>query len=237
MKCKSRFFGGVGVAALVVAAPRLGVAGERFPDAPIPAPVPAPTHGAAAPASPPPPAATPSPAASPQPPADASSTKEQAPEPIDTRIHVDALLGIGSDHLNLGLGLRGGKTLDNHIYLGGAFVYHVGTSASATVEGMTITSSVSGFYLGPEIGYDIAVTTPAPLVVRPYVGVGLSDASASSSVGTSASSSELSIWPGVACHYQLTGSKYELGGDLRFVTGPWGTSFGVFVLGGMHIGS
>ena len=158
-----------------------------------------------------------------------------APEPIDTRFYVDAMLGLGSEQLNLGIGARGGKTFDNHLYVGGLFVYHLGTSASASVGGTMVTSSASGFYIGPEAGYDIQLLPS--VVLRPYLGLGFADASVSSSTGGSASSSELSIWPGVAAHYQLAGSKYVLGGDFRIVTGPWGTSLGLFVTGGMHFGS
>ncbi|MEO6772084.1 MAG: hypothetical protein ABI467_03570 [Kofleriaceae bacterium] len=165
----------------------------------------------------------------------AASIGKPAPEPVDTRWYFDAMLGVGSEHLDLGLGVRGGKTLDNHLYLGGLLVYHLGSSASASAGGTMVTSSVSGFYLGPEAGYDVALEPG--LVLRPYIGLGLAEASASSSAGTSASSSEVSIWPGVAAHYHLAGSNYDVGGDLRFVTGPWGTSVGLFVLGGMHFGS
>jgi hypothetical protein len=148
------------------------------------------------------------------------SIEQPAPEPVDTRWFFDAMLGVGSEHLDLGLGL-----ID----------YHLGSRACASPGGTMVTSSVSGFYLGPEAGYDFALKPG--FILRPYFGLGLASASASSSAGTSASSSEVSIWPGVAGHYHLAGSSYDIGGDLRFVTGPWGTSVGLFVLGGMHFGS
>ena len=158
-------------------------------------------------------------------------------QPIDQRIQIDAMLGLGSEHLNLGLGVRGGKTYGNHFYLGGAGVYHLGTSNSAMVNGVTATSSVSGFYLGGEAGYAMRLAA-APIVIRPYVGLGLASASGSTSAGgasASSSSSELALWPGVVAHYHLQDSKFELGGDLRFVTGPWGTSIGLFVIGSTYL--
>jgi len=209
---------------MVLAHAGLGEANER------------PSPPATPPTLPPPASAAPRSAPAPAPaPAPETSVEQPAPEPVDTRWFFDAMLGVGSEHLDLGLGVRGGKTLDNHVYLGGLLVYHLGSSASATVGTTMVTSSVSGFYLGPEVGYDFALKPG--LVVRPYIGLGLAEASASSSAGTSASESDVSIWPGVAAHYHLEGSSYDIGGDLRFVTGPWGTSVGLFVLGGMHFGS
>ena len=61
----------------------------------------------------------------------------------------------------MGLGARGGFTLPFNFYVGGTFLYHVGTSANGT--------SSNVWYLGGEGGYDIAT---GPITVRPYVGVG-----------------------------------------------------------------
>ena len=160
-------------------------------------------------------------------------------EPVDTRFQGDAMLGLGSEHLNLGLGLRGGKTFANRVYFGGLGVYHVGTSTSASTAGATATASVSGFYLGGEAGYAFTLTA-APVVIRPYVGLGIASASGSSTANgmtVSSSSSELALWPGVVGHYQLADSAFQIGGDLRLVTGPWGTSIGLFFVGGMYLGS
>ena len=196
----------------------VGFANETTSAPTIP-PQPAPTHAVPPPAPPP----------------RVETVTDEPPPPVDTRLYFDAMLGVGSQQINVGLGVRGGKTFDNHFYFGGLAVYHLGTSTSATIGTTMVTSSVSGFYLGPEVGYDIPLLPS--VVLRPYLGVGFADASVSSSTGGSASSSELSMWPGVAAHYQLADSKYVLGGDFRIVTGPWGTSVGLFVLGGMHFGS
>jgi hypothetical protein len=218
--------------AIAIALPRLGAAGEMTGTTPVPSPVVSIPPAAPPAPSPPPPARH-----EPQPEVSAVAVTPAPAPAIDARPHFDAMLGIGSEHLNLGIGLRGGKTLDNHVYLGGTFVYHLGEHASTTVNGMTVSSSTSAFYVGPEIGYDFALAAPMPFVLRPYIGIGIADASASSSGGGSASQSELAMWPGVAGHYQLQGSNFEIGADLRLVTGPWGNSFGLFALGAMHFGS
>ncbi|HET9990425.1 MAG TPA: hypothetical protein VFQ65_17960, partial [Kofleriaceae bacterium] len=151
---------------MVLAHAGLGEANER------------PSPPATPPTLPPPASPAPRPAPAPVP---ETTVEQAAPEPVDTRWFFDAMLGVGSEHLDLGLGVRGGKTLDNRVYLGGLVVYHLGSSASASAGGTMVTSSVSGFYLGPEVGYDFALKPG--LVVRPYIGLGLAEASASSSAG------------------------------------------------------
>ncbi|HEY1812910.1 MAG TPA: hypothetical protein VGG74_11220 [Kofleriaceae bacterium] len=183
----------------------------------------------------------PQPASRPQPPiqpdAPAASSPLLSSEPVDTSFHIDAMLGFESDNLNLGIGVRGGKTFANHLYLGGLFVYQIGTSSSTSVEGVSASSSVSGFYLGPEVGYDLHFAA-LPVVFRPYVGLGLAVASGSTTVNgmsTSASSSQISMWPGVAGFYRITGSSFVVGGDFRIVTGPWGTAVGLFATGSVDL--
>ncbi|MGE0868939.1 MAG: hypothetical protein AB7P03_10260 [Kofleriaceae bacterium] len=153
--------------------------------------------------------------------------------PTDTRLAFDAMVGIGSDHLNLGVGVRGGKTLPNRIYVGGLGVYHLGSSS--TVGGAR--ASMSAYYVGPEIGYTFAL---APFVIRPYLGVGLIGVTGSVSNGPfmeSASDSELGMWPGVTGYYQLSNPAYFVGADFRFVTGPGDSTIGLFATGGMRFGS
>ena len=96
---------------------------------------------------------------------------------------------------------------------------------------------MSAFYIGPEVGYDLHFAG-LPLVFRPYLGLGLADAMVLSTVNgmtTSASSSELSVWPGVTGLYRITGSSFVVGGDFRIVTGPWGTAVGLFATGSMYL--
>ncbi|HEY1547050.1 MAG TPA: hypothetical protein VGG28_04495 [Kofleriaceae bacterium] len=181
------------------------------------------------------------------PPATAQPTTETPPprapspllssEPIDTSVHVDAMLGFESDNLDLGIGVRAGKSFANHLYLGGLLVYQIGTSSSTSVEGVNASSSVSGFYIGPEVGYDLHFAA-LPIVFRPYLGLGLAVAMGSSTVDgmtTSASSSQVSFWPGVAGQYRIDGTSFVVGGDFRIVTGPWGTAVGLFATGSMYL--
>jgi hypothetical protein len=88
---------------------------------------------------------------------------------LDTRWFIAPLLGFASENLSFGIGVRGGKTLDNHIYIGGTFVYQTGDSgsysASVTTPGGVVGASGSwsynGFYVGPEGGYDFATWSSA----------------------------------------------------------------------------
>ena len=159
-------------------------------------------------------------------------------DPSDTRLHADAMLGFGTDNLNLGIGVRAGETLANHFWLGGLLVYHAGTSSNASVNGVLASSSVSGLYVGPEAGYELQLAA-APIAIRPYLGLGLADAFGSTTVAgmtTSASSSQLAFWLGAATLYRLN-SSVVVGGDLRIASGQWGTSVGLFATCGMYFGS
>jgi hypothetical protein len=179
------------------------------------------------------------------PPAEADKPAE-APQPSsasDARpIRADALFGFSSDNLNVGLGLRGGKVVASHVYVGGTFVYNIGdsysTQVTAGVPGLTPTytgkASFSAFYIGPEVGYEFELR---PVILRPYGGIGLASLSTTVTSGnTSVSSSDtrLVFWPGVACLYDVPGSMFTVGGDARFVVVPGGPAFGVFATGGMR---
>src|ERR1700691_5865870 len=128
-------------------------------------------------------------------------------EPDRPGVSVGLLLGYGfDDAYKFGLGARGGYTLPQKVYIGGTFVYHFGESQS---DGST-TASEHLFYLGPEGGYDFAIPG-APILVRPYLGLGFESVSVSVSGpefnGTTiggGSASGLSFWPGVTGLYSIT---------------------------------
>ena len=149
------------------------------------------------------------------------------------------MLGFSTDDMNLGIGVRGGKTLDNRVYIGGSFVYHLGTSTSASAPSGTGTvvsasSSSSLFYLGPEGGYDFSVK---PVIIRPYMGLGIASIMASVTVaGTTQSNSatKFVVWPGCTVLYTVPNSNFFIGGDLRFVTVPGGPGVGFFAFGGLY---
>jgi hypothetical protein len=164
---------------------------------------------------------------------------------LDTRIFVAAMLGYSSDEMNFGLGVRAGKTLANHIYVGGSLVYQIGESndgsASVNAPGVSsntsYSSGVSGFYVGPEGGYDFDLKY---VVLRPYLGLGILWWTASASAGgvsASTTDTKFVVWPGASVVWNVPDSNFFLGGDLRFVSVPGGPAVGFFAFAGMHFGT
>jgi hypothetical protein len=134
------------------------------------------------------------------------------------------LLGYAFNDVRLGLGARVGYTLPMKLYLGASFIYHFGSTPTETVGGTSFPVSVSLFYLGPEVGYDIVV---GPVVVRPYLGLGYARANAEATNGAatiSKSPDNFAVWPAVAGLYPFT-SHFSAGLDARafLVTGGYST--------------
>jgi len=77
------------------------------------------------------PQSPPAAAAPPEPAKDAPATAEQKPkdEKEDHPISIAAVVGTAGHDMGLGVGLRGGYTLPQHIYFGGVFAYHFGKSS------------------------------------------------------------------------------------------------------------
>jgi hypothetical protein len=128
------------------------------------------------------------------------------------RWFVAPMIGVLSDDYGFGLGVRGGKTLDNHIYIGGTFVDQLGTYG------------FNSLYLGPEGGYDFDLRY---VVVRPYLGLGLF----SDQVG-----SQFVVWPGCTVIWNIPSSDFFLAGDLRLVSAPL-TPVGAYFMAGLHFGT
>jgi hypothetical protein len=203
-------------------------------------------------APPPPPPAPPPPAVAPAPVATTTTSSavlpggvtspEGAAEPPprarpaldDEHLSVAPLLGFATDNLDLGVGVRAGAAaLAPHVWVGGTFVYHLGTSTSGAINGVPYSSSSSAFYVGPEIGYDLEL---GPVVLRPYGGVGLAALSAratSGAVTVGDTVTKLVLWPGATVLYGLPSSRVFVGGDARFLTIPGGPAVGLFALAGM----
>jgi hypothetical protein len=165
----------------------------------------------------------------------------EGPHALDTRFFAAALLGYSSDYLDFGIGLRAGKTLDNHLYLGGSFVYQAGESGGGTVVTPVGTSnyswSSSAIVIGPEAGYDFDLKY---VVLRPYMGLGLAAFTGSASGGGasySSTGSRFVVWPGAQVVYSLPESPFFLAGDLHFTSVPGGPAVGFFASGGMHFGT
>ena len=74
---------------------------------------------------------------------------------------VGGLVGFGT-HTGAGfaLGVEGGYTLPMHLYIGGDFNYYFGSLG------------VSEYLIQAQVGYDLGVIKAAPILIRPYVGVG-----------------------------------------------------------------
>lgn len=161
----------------------------------------------------------------------ASSAWADDAAPDREGVSLGVLVGYGSNGLyKFGLGVRGGYTLPQKIYIGGSFVYHFGETETE------IDASVSEhmFYLGPEGGYDFAIPGVPQLLVRPYLGLGYASFHASASgdaVGTqlAVSQSGFALWPSVTGLYSFT-PNISAGLDARVVVPTFGDSDAAFVL-------
>jgi hypothetical protein len=170
-------------------------------------------------------------------PAPASSGSSGA---LDTRWALGAMLGLSTDYLNFGLGLRGGKTFSNGIYIGGSALFHFAGDTFGGYSGQVgpnTSSSASVFYFGPEGGYDFDLKA---VVLRPYVGLGLAyfhwSVNGGGTTG-SGSNTRFVFWPGVSVIYSFHDSPFFIGGDVRFVSVPGGPAVGFYAFGGVHFGS
>lgn len=147
------------------------------------------------------------------------------------------LLGYGfADGFKLGIGARGGYTLPMKVYVGGTFVYHLGTSVDVG-GGQSVTVNVMMF--GAEGGYELAA---GPVIVRPYAGLGLAVAKESvpgvtvggvTASGASVSSSDVYFAPGCIVLYPVT-SNISVGADARVVFVGSGSAFDLFLTGQYH---
>jgi hypothetical protein len=176
------------------------------------------------------------------PPAQGELLKPATPagDAADPRWALTAELGFSSNDLDVGLGVHAGKRFFPHVYIGGAFVYHLGhTLSSAQTAGYSAQSSFSAFYAGPEGGYEF---TFSPVLVRLYAGLGMAwltysvsgNGPAAPAVSSSGTQNQFVVWPGAMAIYSLPDSSFFVGGDLRFVSVPGGPAVGFFASGGMR---
>ena len=164
----------------------------------------------------------------------ASSARADDVAPDRQGASVGILVGYGSNSLyKFGLGVRGGYTLSQKIYIGGSFVYHFGE----TETNVGVTASEHMFYLGPEGGYDFVIASVPQLLIRPYLGLGYASFHVSESgnvvgnvlTGVSASSSGFALWPSVTGLWSFT-PAISAGLDARIVLPTFGDSDAAFVL-------
>lgn len=166
----------------------------------------------------------------PRPEADAPSPpRARASSPL----LLDGLVGVADNELGPALGVRGAMTLARRIRVGGALVYHFGHSFSRTVNRQSTNGSTAGVYLGPEVGYDVAL---GPVILRPYLGAGIAFLSSRVVGGVRATESDTAavIWPGAVVEWLVPGSIVALGADLRLVTIPGGPAFSGFFTAGVR---
>jgi hypothetical protein len=157
------------------------------------------------------------------------------------------LLGFGTDlgkdfnPWGLGIGVRGGYNLDR-LYLGGRFVYHLGSSAEQLSAGLnTIEVDFNLWELSAEVGYDFPVADK--LTFRPSLDVGIVSLMSSTdaavfgaSASASASDVKLVLAPGASLFYDINPDIF-IGGDLRLPLVVGGGSIFGFVIyanGGLH---
>ncbi len=180
--------------------------------------------------------------------ADTGTTSSDAgTHALDTRWFISPMIGYLSDYLDFGIGLRGGKTLDNHVYIGGTFIYQIGESESghrlaARSQGpdrddqRLRIESYGGFYVGPEAGYDFDLRY---VVVRPFMGLGIfnwTGSATSGGVTVSSSGTKFVVWPGCDVLWNVPNSYFFIGADLRIVSVP-NAAVGFYAIGGLHFGS
>lgn len=111
----------------------------------------------------------------------------------------------------LGLGLKGGYTLDMGVYVGGAFDYFLGGSEDVSVLGASAETSLNIWMLQAEVGYDVGLMPEG--VLRPKLGLGITSPSGEACVEIGSEErcedldldSKFSIAPGAQFLYSLGG--------------------------------
>jgi hypothetical protein len=131
--------------------------------------------------------------------APALSSAKPATEPHGS---VAGLAGVGIDTAGadvfFGLGLRGGYTLRQNIYIGGTFMYHFVTSGHL-------------YFLGAEGGYDFQLE---PVMIRPYIGVGYGNEAFGREGGREFSATAFGFWFGGTVLFNLN-EQWFIGGDFK----------------------
>ena len=122
--------------------------------------------------------------------------------------------GFGSDPYGLAAELRGGYSLDFHLYLGLFFSYYLGSSRSGTSAQLNTgvkNTTASYMQFGAEVGYDVWA---GPVVLRPSLELGPAIAFSDAS-GATRSVTDMMFGPGITVFHPW--EQFFLGGDGRFV--------------------
>jgi hypothetical protein len=141
-------------------------------------------------------------------------------------VALTAMAGYAGANLRIGMGIRVGYSISDRFYIGGAFMYHLGTAFGDT--------TVAGYYPAAEAGYDYHVQG---FTIRPYAGIGVfvtrvSGAAADLQV---ANDSALAFYPGVQFDYQVGPGFVGVDTRLLFIFATdRDASFGFFAVGGVR---
>ncbi|MBX3197189.1 MAG: hypothetical protein KF850_40415 [Labilithrix sp.] len=153
-----------------------------------------------------------------------ASPGDAAHRPEARPVSASFLGGYASEGLKLGFGLRAGYSFFERLYVGGAFMFHLGTSVGD--------ASVRFSYPSAELGYDAHV---GPVTIRPYAGLGLTVVHASLG-DVSATEQYVTVYPGLHVDLDLPDTAGFVGLDGRMLVFAEDTgapkSIGVFLTGG-----
>lgn len=165
--------------------------------------------------------------------AEASAQESAAVErarPISAALLLGVGFALGEDFnpWGFGFGLRGGYNL-GAIYLGGRFVYHVGTSEEIQSSGLSLADvSFSLWELAAEAGYDFRVAER--VLVRPSVVLGVANLITSSdapvfgeSISRSGTDAKMLLSLGATVLYDID-DMWFAGGELRLPIAVGGES-------------
>ncbi|MBC8043554.1 MAG: hypothetical protein IAF08_08915 [Rhizobacter sp.] len=143
-------------------------------------------------------------------------------EPVKTVISV--LLGYGvTEGYNSGFGVKIGGISPEGLYLGGTFVYHLGTSQTVSSYYGPVTATSNVYLFGVEVGYDSFPKRISKTIagIRPYTGVhfGIYQVTATSSyVIKPATVSETRIGVPVGVVLQIIpNNNFAVGIDTRYL--------------------
>jgi hypothetical protein len=129
-----------------------------------------------------------------------------------------AFIGFESGGFGFSLGARAGYTFRApHLYVGGEFDYGAGSGG------------IHVFNIRPEVGYDIALPISVPILIRPYLGLGVGVVS-----DGPVSVAAFVFAPGVEAFYDITPNVF-LGLDLRvpvYTAGGSTATFAAYLTGG-----
>ena len=153
----------------------------------------------------------------------------------DSRFSLAPVAGFATQNLDLGVGVRAGAApfIVKRLWVGGSFTFHAGHTTTGEVNGAGFERSANGYYVGPEVGYDVEL---GPVLVRPYAGIGLGGFTAfqtNAGVSKSNTDTRVVVWPGITALYGFPRTRFFAGGDSRVVTVPGGPAFAAYGIGGM----